>query len=73
MKKIIIWKGHHSTFIYNLIEEVYYSKDILLILCPPRIHDLSSWIPSLPEGIIEFVGDFAGRPPVEHRTTHSLA
>lgn len=57
MPKIIVWSGQHSEAIKNLIQEVYQSKDTLLILCPPRITDISEWLPKLPSGRVEFAGE----------------
>ncbi|MBA2405292.1 MAG: hypothetical protein H0V66_11020, partial [Bdellovibrionales bacterium] len=69
MFKIIIWSGHHSREINQLITETYSSSDCLLILCPPRIKNLEAWLPLLPSGTVEFRGDFEGQRSFTHTST----
>lgn len=61
MKKIIIWRGHHGSEILDLVQKTISSPDNLLILCPPRMNDLESYLPFLPTGKIEFRGELADR------------
>jgi acyl-CoA synthetase (AMP-forming)/AMP-acid ligase II len=49
-----------------LIHKVYQSPDNLLILCPPRIKDVSPWLKLLPSGTVEFVGELKGQKSFEH-------
>lgn len=69
MFKIIIWSGHHSSEIKQLITETYHSSDCMLILCPPRIKDLDPWLNYLPSGMVEFRGDFQGQKSFLHTSS----
>lgn len=68
MRKIIVWSGHHSDDIRDLIQKVYHSHDDLLILCPPRIKDISPWLSQLSSGRVEFAGDLHKTPSFEHES-----
>lgn len=49
-----------------MIHEVYQSNDKLLILCPPRIKDISPWLKQLPSGTVDFVGELKSQKSFEH-------
>lgn len=59
MNKIKIWKGSHSEEVYSLIKETYEAKEQTLILCPPRIKNIMSYLQFLPAGEVSFYGDFS--------------
>lgn len=66
MGKIYVWSGQHSGEIRELIKQVYLSESDLLVLCPPRVKDVSDWLPILPSGEVEFRGELAHLPPTRH-------
>lgn len=68
-QKIIIWRGHHGTDIFELIKKTWASESTLLILCPPRIDDLEAFFPCLPSGQVEFCGDFKDRAAFHNETS----
>ncbi|OUR99683.1 hypothetical protein A9Q84_01270 [Halobacteriovorax marinus] len=58
---ILVWKGHHSKEIFELTKRALSSDNVLLILCPPRIDDISDYYEYLPSGQVEFFGEFFGK------------
>ena len=53
---IRLWKGYHSPSLEGLVQKSW-EEGALLILCPPLLKDFQ-FIPLLPEGDIEFWGDW---------------
>ena len=53
---IRLWKGYHSRQLFSLVEQAW-NRGETLILVPPFLKDLS-FIENLPEGEIEFCGDW---------------
>lgn len=52
-----LWKGYHSPEIVQLVRSSWMSGDGL-ILCPPLLRDFS-FLSALPQGPLEFHGDFS--------------
>lgn len=52
---IRLWKGYHSTELLGFVRDGYYGRT-LLISCPPFSRNLD-FIPLLPAGALELVGD----------------
>ncbi len=73
MFKIILWKGTHSLKVQELIEETQLRDDQLLILCPPRIENVDDYLPFLPEGRVEFSGDFKDRTGFDHKSSEEYS
>lgn len=61
--RIRIWKGSHSPLVQELIQQTWKNSDLLL-LCPPNFEGAFDFISQLPEGSVEFVGEWEKIPEI---------
>jgi acyl-coenzyme A synthetase/AMP-(fatty) acid ligase len=59
---IRLWRGYHHPELLSLLDKTWKEED-LLITCPPLLEDFS-FVNHLPEGPVEFVGDWSGVRPL---------
>lgn len=58
MRTIYLWKGYHSKELNELLQLSWNNND-LIILCPPYIECIDFFLPLLPSGKVQFIGNWS--------------
>lgn len=70
MRKIFLYKGYHNSSVREFVTRTWENDD-LLIFCPPDLKEADFFLPHLPPGSVELIGEWIHEPILNNTSTVS--